>query len=389
MKILQLGNTPYEEGGFNRTGGAATHAWQLSETLSKNGHDVYIFSHNFFHRKKTTKDGVMVIGPNPIYLAISIFTKKFRVKDIITIYRQYRTVSYRLVIGLVIYYILLSYILDKYNPDVVHAHHLEKRFFIANLLSEDDFRIVATSHSIHSITHSSGKLGQEYEKILKSSYENCDNLIFVSDELRDDYYNKFGEFEGNDRVIPNPIHFAHPSGISIDHNPNIANVLFVGSFTKRKGIKTFVRAMSKIESDTDITGWVVGDTNKAKVQKYISNIEGGESIRIPGRVQNIYEYYHIADIFVLPTEKESFGIVFIEAMSQGTPVIGTTGVPEKVIPNSDVGYRIKPNEPNILAEKIKEGLDKDWEKEKIRKHAQNFSWEESISDFEKFYRSSI
>ena len=63
--------------------------------------------------------------------------------------------------------------------------------------------------------------------------------------------------------------------------------------------------------------------------------------------------YRGADMFVLPSENETFGQVFIEAMASGTPVIGTKvgGIPE-IISDSYNGYLVVPNDSSVLAQKI-------------------------------------
>jgi glycosyltransferase involved in cell wall biosynthesis len=63
--------------------------------------------------------------------------------------------------------------------------------------------------------------------------------------------------------------------------------------------------------------------------------------------------YRIADVFVLPSENETFGQVFVESMASGTPVIGTKvgGIPE-VISDSYNGFLIPPNDSSILAQRI-------------------------------------
>jgi len=67
--------------------------------------------------------------------------------------------------------------------------------------------------------------------------------------------------------------------------------------------------------------------------------------------------YSAADIFVLASENETFGQVYLEAMACGTPIIGTNlgGVPEVVTDSYD-GYLVEPNNPSLLAQKIEKLL---------------------------------
>jgi phosphatidylinositol alpha-1,6-mannosyltransferase len=106
-------------------------------------------------------------------------------------------------------------------------------------------------------------------------------------------------------------------------------------------------------------------------------------------VDDIDDYYRRADLFVLPTESESFGLVFLEALAYGTPVVGTTGVPTDVIPDDtdEIGYRVPPDHPERLADAILSALRKEWDYERIQAYAREFSWESNIDKFEHVYET--
>ncbi len=71
------------------------------------------------------------------------------------------------------------------------------------------------------------------------------------------------------------------------------------------------------------------------------------------KLEDMPDVYKDSDVFVLPSENETFGQVFIEAMSSGTPVIGTKvgGIPE-IISDSYNGYLVQPDDASILAQRI-------------------------------------
>lgn len=75
------------------------------------------------------------------------------------------------------------------------------------------------------------------------------------------------------------------------------------------------------------------------------------------KMEEMPQVYRESDLFVLPSENETFGQVFIEAMSCGTPVIGTKvgGIPE-IISDSYNGYLVQPNDASILAQRIEKLL---------------------------------
>ena len=82
------------------------------------------------------------------------------------------------------------------------------------------------------------------------------------------------------------------------------------------------------------------------------------------------------DLFVLPSLRESFGVVQIEAMACGKPVVATrNGGSEEVVTSDEYGLLAEPADPEDLAEKILVALDREWDREAILTYAERFTWE--------------
>jgi len=83
-----------------------------------------------------------------------------------------------------------------------------------------------------------------------------------------------------------------------------------------------------------------------KVQDFASQAGVGENIRYFGPVddQNKWDLYHDADLFVLPSISENFGIVVAEALAAGLPVITTTGTPWEDLNKYNCGWWVEPSE---------------------------------------------
>lgn len=142
------------------------------------------------------------------------------------------------------------------------------------------------------------------------------------------------------------------------------NVLFVGRLEKRKGVETLFRAMPEVlEKVPDTQFYLVGkDTNNApdggSYKKYLLkslNKKYHKNVKFIGYVddQELKTYYKNCDLFVAPSLYESFGLIFLEGMSWGKPVVGCNvgGIPEIVENNYD-GLLIEPENKNELANAV-------------------------------------
>lgn len=132
------------------------------------------------------------------------------------------------------------------------------------------------------------------------------------------------------------------------------------------------------------------------LQGYIKlhNIEENTILKL-FKLDEMPEVYRNSDIFVLPSENETFGQVFIEAMSCGLPVIGTKvgGIPE-IISDSYNGYLVPPDDSSILAQKIAKLLNDPVTREKfinagIKTVEEEFTSEKQLYNFQKMLEKTI
>jgi len=139
---------------------------------------------------------------------------------------------------------------------------------------------------------------------------------------------------------------------------------------KEKGIITLLEAFSPIFSKDPTVKLVIAMAvppknfirefrlTLEKIKGYIQlhNVEGGVILK-EFKMEQMPLVYNGADIFVMVSENETFGQVYIEAMACGIPVIGTNvgGIPEVIIDNFN-GFLVEPNNPSILTQRIEELL---------------------------------
>jgi hypothetical protein len=142
-------------------------------------------------------------------------------------------------------------------------------------------------------------------------------------------------------------------------------ILFVGRLEPRKGLDALLAAAAEIvgersDVEFDLAGddsIVVagGETYRARFERDLGDREQSARVRFHGVVdeRRLDELYRSCDVFVAPSRYESFGLVFLEAMQRGKPVVGTRvgGVPEVVRDLVD-GLLVDPDDPAALRSAI-------------------------------------
>jgi len=171
-------------------------------------------------------------------------------------------------------------------------------------------------------------------------------------------------------------------------------VLNVGSLYEVKGQKYLVTAIKDIVKDRDDIICYIGGTGPLKndLEQQITSLNLQEHIKLAGLIlhEQLNLWMNACDLFVLPSISESFGVVQIEALACGKPVVATrNGGSEEVISSDDYGLLVDPANPNELREKIIEALDKDWDSEKILVYAKRFTWENIAKEIIALYEEVL
>lgn len=168
-------------------------------------------------------------------------------------------------------------------------------------------------------------------------------------------------------------------------------ILTVGNLVEIKGHKYLIEAMQKIvKRRKDVLCIIVGGGElKGKLERQIRKAGLKDHVKLVGGRPHdeVPIWMNACNLFVLPSLRESFGVVQIEAMACGKPVVATyNGGSEEIITSEDYGLLCEPANPDELAEKILIALDKEWDGDKIRGYAEQFRWENITEEMLKIYK---
>jgi len=178
------------------------------------------------------------------------------------------------------------------------------------------------------------------------------------------------------------------------------NILFVGRLEPLKGLDILFRAVASLENIGDITLNIVGgDENsleKARLQELAGRMKLTDSIRFIGSVSQdeLPVHYNAADVCVLPSHYESFGLAALEAAACGRPVVASEvgGLPT-IVKSGSTGFLVPPKHSDVMAERLCELLGDDMLRSRMgtaaRGHAGTLGWERSADSLLDRYRELI
>jgi glycogen synthase len=239
------------------------------------------------------------------------------------------------------------------EADVVHCHTWYTHLAGCLVRQLTGAALVLTTHSLE--PHRPWKveqLGSGYHVsswVEKTAYQNADGVVAVSEAMRADVHSLYGVPAERIRVIPNGIDLEQyrptPDPAVLDRygiDPGRPYVLFVGRITRQKGIIHLVRAIPYIRPgvqvvlcagapDTEEIGREMAERVEQARQQTANPIIWIAQV-VPR--EDIIPLYTQASLFVCPSVYEPFGIINLEAMACGTPVVASAvgGIKEVVVP---------------------------------------------------------
>jgi len=221
----------------------------------------------------------------------------------------------------------------QHDLQIMHAHyaipHAEAAWVAKQMLGREgrDLKVVTTLHGTD-IT----LVGQDpsFWSITRFSVEQSDGVTAVSEYLREETHRAFECDRLDIRVVPN---FIDPEiyrpGRDDCHLRALAPhgekiVMHISNFRKVKRVNDVVRIFADIRREIGSRLVLIGDgPERAAATELAGDLGVLEDIVFLGKLESVAELLACADLFLLPSQQESFGLVALEALASGVPVVGT------------------------------------------------------------------
>ena len=236
---------------------------------------------------------------------------------------------------------------DGWRPDVVHAH------FGAAMLGAARRRGVPTVYTEHLSLANQDEVSPQELKREKSVCAAADRVLCVSHPLSERISRRCGI---RTTVVHNIVDAAFARAECVRKTSDgVFRFVSAGSLIRRKGYDLLLRALSMLRGriDREVFLTIVGDGEEREELASLARSLGlSDSVTFTGQLDRagMVAHYQSADAFVLASRRETFGVVYIEAMAMGLPVIATAcGGPEDFIDDTN-GFLVPTEDADALTD---------------------------------------
>ena len=301
-------------------GGSGAVATELGLALGRRGHEVHIISYKSPFRLRGVAENVY-----------------FHEVDMSGTYPLLEFFPYSLALAVKQHEVALHEHLE-----ILHVHyaipHAPAAFLAKQMLeNEHEIKVVTT---LHGTDITLVGLRSSFFTVTKFSIERSDAVTAVSEFLRDETYRQFGCQGCRIVHIPNFVNLAEyypPSGPN-DRSaavvkPGCKVLVHVSNFREVKRVPDVVRIFAEVRKETPAVLILAGDgPQRPEAEAEATRLGVRDHVRFLGKVDAVPDLLRTADLYLLPSETESFGLSALEALACGVPVVGsdTGGLPEVV-----------------------------------------------------------
>jgi L-malate glycosyltransferase len=293
---------------------------------------------------------------------------------------------------------------QKYGPpDIIQVHSSLWAGVVAARLNEKfGFAYVITEHRsrfVYNTPESKAMFQSWHHPLLQQAFERASYIITVSDALQERILHYAPGMASNISSVPNMVDvdfFSPPA--SKQSKPETPFTFFsLAHHIRLKGLDTLLDAFAQaVSQDNPNLRLVIGGDGPERpaLERQCRSLALEKLVQFTGELnrQQVKQHMQAADAFVLPSRFEAFGVVFIEAMACGLPVIAArAGGPETFI-TPETGMLVPAGQPQVLAEAMLQmaGQPEAFSTQEIRKYAAaHFSKEAVAGKYLDIYRQIL
>ncbi len=287
--------------------------------------------------------------------------------------------------------------------DILHVHyaipHASSALMARSILQESGYHLPFIT-TLHGTDISLVGKDPGYKPVVEYSINHSNGITSVSNNLREETYRNFN-IKKEIEVIPNFIDFSRFKKTNKEHfkkalAPNGEKILIhVSNFRKVKRVEDVVKMFDLLIKKISAKLLLVGDgPDRANIELLCRKLGNCEHVRFLGKQDAVEDLLAISDLFVLPSESESFGLAALEAMACEVPVISSDvgGIPEINV-HGVTGFLSPVGDYESMAKWAELILKDDAKLREFKtnayNHARTFSIENILPQYEAFYEKTL
>jgi D-inositol-3-phosphate glycosyltransferase len=380
IAILSAHSCPVGDLGAKDTGGMSVYIRELARELGQQGHFVDIYTR--VHDPNDPRIEELVEGVRLIHLKAGK-EAKIQKTDV--------------------YFTLPEFTFNLENfwednglrYDIVFSHYWMSALVGKYLQEKWQIPYVTMYHTLGAVKNAIGiGEGEPALRIVseRDTVRDCQRIIVATEKEKQDLIRHYGAFPEKIGVVPcgvNMALFKPMDKIAARQKLGLTDekiLLFVGRIDPLKGIDQLLKTMPRLKNSDGIRLIVVGGDENSRaelegLEKLSVELNIQDSVTFQGLVKQdqLPYYYNAADVCVVPSYYESFGLVALESLACGTPVIAAdVGDLRNIIRQGETGYVVADNSPEKLAASIQailSGPQRDIESVlSIRASVSRFDW---------------
>ncbi|TMI70092.1 MAG: N-acetyl-alpha-D-glucosaminyl L-malate synthase BshA [Bacteroidetes bacterium] len=357
-------------------GGSGVLATELGKALAQKGHHVHFIT----YQQPVRLSGFI---PNIFYHEVQVPT--YPLFD----YPPYETALASAMVD----------VIKNNNLDLLHVHYAiphASAAYMAKKILEAEGKTIPVVTTLHGTDITLVGRDKTYAPVVAFSINQSDAITAVSNDLRDET-RKIFHIEKEIEVIYNFVDVERFNRKPIDAFRKVIApegeriLLHASNFRKLKRVQDVVKIFYEVQKKMPAKLLFVGDGPERQAAEELARSLGiGEEIRFVGKQEQMEDILAIADLFLLPSEYESFGLAALEAMAAGVPVVSSNaGGLKEINIDGETGYMAHVGDVLSMSRKALDILKDDDTlnvfKKKAAEHARKYDIANIVPLYEKLY----
>lgn len=402
IALISVHGDPAIDIGKEEAGGQNVYVRKIGEALARLGWQVDMFT------RRSSEDQAAIVehSPNCRTIRLDAGARKFIKRQQIYQYLPEFVAAF-----------LEFQSQQEFIYPIIHTNYWLSAWVGMEIKKQQSGKLLHTYHSLGAVKYKTVKnipeISQTRLKIEKQCLETADAIVATSPQ-EEEHMRSLISQQGNIIIIPCGTDIERFGSISrnegrakleIDLEDKV--ILYVGRFDRRKGIETLVRAVGcpEVKRHSNLKLIIVGGSTpgkkdgkeKERIEGIVNELGLKEITTFAGRIEhaNLAYYYAAADVCIVPSHYEPFGLVAIEAMACGTPVVASeVGGLKFTVINELTGLLVPPQDERAFAEAINRILvypawARQLEKDARKRVETMFSWDGVATQLEQHYLTQL